>query len=505
MPHLSAPRVSLRRVAAILSVAACAAPSAASGQSPGYQIPSDNPFVGVAGARGEVYIYGMRNPYRWSFDRQTGDVYIGDVGGINEEITFLPRAAAAGANLGWNCFSGTVVLSGCTPLGYRPPAFEYPSGPDVVIGGYVVRDPALPSFLGQYLFGRFQMGIRRLGPGATGTDQPTGANVASVSALGEDGMGHLYAVSLNGPVFRLQQSGSNLTPVSIGTFTQPVAVAAPPGDSERLFIVEKPGRIQLRTGSQVSLFLDISNLVGDAGGEEGLLALAVAPDYPTSGRVFVYYTDNAGDLQLDEFRRTATGPDRSDPASRRPLLTIAHRQASNHNGGQLLFGPDNLLYLSTGDGGTQGDPEGDAQNLGSLLGKVLRIDPNPPAAPASQPPPVRPADTLAPRLRTRIKRRQRVLRLRGVVAYARCNEACTVASGGTLRIRSRQFRMLRASRAAQVTRSSRIKVRLTRRGTRALRRALRRNRRASVRMGLRATDRAGNRSRLVRGTVRVRR
>jgi glucose/arabinose dehydrogenase len=482
------------------------APAAAFGQAGvSYQVPPDNPFVGVPGARGEVYLYGMRNPYRWSFDRLTGDIYIGDVGGINEEITYLPRARAAGANLGWNCFSGTAVQSGCSPLGYFPPAFQYPSGPDVVIGGYVVRDPTLPSFQGQYLFGRFLMGVRRLGPGAAGTDQPTGANVTSVSALGEDGVGHLYAVSLTGPVYRLQQGvGANLMAVSVGTFTQPVAVAAPPGDPDRLFIVERPGRIQLRTGSQVSLFLDIANLVGDLGGEEGLLAFAVAPDYPMSGRVFAFYTDNAGDLQLDEFRRTATSPDRSDPTSRRPLLTIPHQQASNHNGGQLLFGPDGHLYLSTGDGGTQGDPEGDAQNLGSLLGKVLRIDPNPPppvpAAPAAPP-----ADTLAPRLRIRIKRRQRVLRLSGAVAYARCNEPCTIATGGKLRIGRKRFRMLRASQAAQVTRRSRIKVRLTRRGTRALRRALRRKRRASVRIGLRATDRAGNRSRLVRATVRVRR
>jgi glucose/arabinose dehydrogenase len=516
---LPAAGVRLGRVAATIASVALAAPAGAAAQAT-YRIPPDNPFVGVPGARGEVYLYGMRNPYRWSFDRQTGDIYVGDVGGIMEEITFLPRAIARGANLGWNCFSGTAVQSGCTPLQHVPPAFEYPSGPDVVIGGYVVRDPTLPSFQGQYLFGRFQTGIRRLGPGATGPEQATGANVTSVSGLGEDGLGRLYAVSLGGGVYRLQEQGGSLTASSIGSFTQPVAVAAPPGDSERLFIVEKPGRVQLRTGTQVSLFLDIADLVGDAGGEEGLLAFAVAPDYASSGRVFAFYTDNAGDLQLDEFRRTASSPARSDPASRRPVLTIPHRQASNHNGGQLLFGPDNYLYLSTGDGGPQGDPEGDAQNLGSLLGKVLRIDPTPAAGTGPQPvpptasaagtgpqrvPQAARADTTAPRLRTRVKRRQRVLRLRGAVAYARCDEACTVAAGGTLRIGRRAFRLRRVTRPIQVWRRGRLKVGLTRRSARALRKAVRRRRRASVRVRLRAVDLAGNRSPLVRATVRVRR
>jgi glucose/arabinose dehydrogenase len=501
--HLAAAGVS-----AACAVVALVAPAVASAQSPAYQIPPDNPFVSVPGARGEIYVYGMRNPYRWSFDRATGDIYVGDVGGIMEEITFLPRASARGANLGWNCFSGTAVQSGCTPLGYVPPAFQYASGPDVVIGGYVVRDPTLPSFQGQYLFGRFQMGqIWQLGPGATGSGQATGATVPNVSGLGEDGLGRLYAVSLGGGVYRLGQQGVSLTASSIGNFTQPVAVAAPWNDPDRLFIVERPGRIQLRTGTQVSLFLDITTLVGDSGGEEGLLAFAVAPDYATSGRVFAFYTDNAGNLQLDEFRRTTGGPDRSDPASRRPLLTIPHQPADNHNGGQLLFGPDGLLYLSTGDGGIQGDPEGDAQNLGSLLGKVLRINPNPPGGPAPQPlPPAAPApDRRAPRVRANIKRRQRVLRLRGVVAYARCNEACTLVAAGTLRVGRRAFRLRRATRTVRPSRRARLKVRLNRRSARALRRALRRGRRPSVRVRLRAADPAGNRSRLIRATVRVRR
>jgi hypothetical protein len=286
---------------------------------------------------------------------------------------------------------------------------------------------------------------------------------------------------------------------SIGSFSQPLAVAAAPGDTQRLFIVEKAGRVLVRTGTSVSEFLDISGLVSDTG-EQGLLALAVAPDYATSGRVFAFYTDNDGNLQLDAYTRTASGPDRSATSTRRPVLTIPHQPADNHNGGQLLFGPDGYLYLSTGDGGVEGDPEGDAQSLGSLLGKVLRIDVDP--APG---PPAALADTTAPTLRTRVKRRQRVLRRRGAVAYARCSEACSVVARGRLRVGKRALRMRPTSHAAQTRRRARLKVALTRRGRKALRRALRRGRRPVVRLTLRATDSAGNRSAAVRRRVRVRR
>jgi Glucose / Sorbosone dehydrogenase len=440
----------------------------------------------------EVYVSGMRNPYRWSFDRQTGDIYVGDVGGTNEEITYLPAAQARGANLGWNCFSGTAVQSGCTPANYFPPAYQYPSSPDVVIGGYLVRDPALPSFAGQYLFGRFDSGIiMKLGPGAAPPDADTELNIENVSGFGEDGAGHLYAISLAGPVYRLGESAGKLTKAPIGTFTQPVSVTAAPGETNELFIAEKPGRVIRWTPSGTSEVLDIRGLVADAG-EQGMLSVAVAPNYASSGRSFVFYTDNGGDLQVDELRGGV----------RTPVLTIQHDQASNHNGGQLLFGRDNALYLSTGDGGTQGDPEGDAQNLSSLLGKILRIDVGiPPAVAGGAPAP----DTTAPVMRVRVPSPQRVLRLRGAVAYARCSEACTLAAGGTLRIGSRRLLLRRAVGNAQPSPRTRLKVRLRRRAARLLRRALANGRRPRVQVRLRARDAAGNRSALVRRSLRVRR
>ena len=446
----------------------------------------------AAQAQPEVYASGMRNPYRWSFDRQTGDIYVGDVGGTNEEVTYLPAAQARGANLGWNCFSGTAVQAGCTPSNYFPPAYQYPSGPDVVIGGYLVRDPALPTFAGQYLFGRFDTGIiMKLGPGAAPPAVDTELNIANVSGFGEDGAGHLFATSLAGQVYRLGESAGKLTKAPIGTFTQPVAVAAAPGETNELFIAEKPGRVIRWTPSGTSVVLDIRDLVAEAG-EQGLLSVAVAPNYTSSGRIFVFYTDNGGDLQVDELRGGV----------RTPLLTIQHDQATNHNGGQLLFGPDNALYLSTGDGGTQGDPEGDAQNLSSLLGKILRIDVGiSPAAGGGAPAP----DTTAPVMRVRVPSPQRVLRLRGAVAYARCSEACTLAAGGTLRIGSRRLLLRRAVGSGQPSPRTRLKVRLRRRAVRLLRRALANGRRPRVQVRLRARDAAGNRSALVRRSLRVRR
>jgi glucose/arabinose dehydrogenase len=159
---------------------------------------------------------------------------------------------------------------------------------------------------------------------------------------------------------------------TVGTFSQPVYVTAPPGDPHRIFVVEQAGRIfEVRDGQkQTAPFLDIRSAV-KFGGEQGLLSMAFAPDYATSGRYYVYYTaPRAGDangsvITVAEF----------SPAGRRVVFTVDHPTNSNHNGGQLQFGPDGMLYAGTGDGGSANDPPGNAQNPGSNLGKLLRIDP----------------------------------------------------------------------------------------------------------------------------------
>ena len=157
----------------------------------------------------------------------------------------------------------------------------------------------------------------------------------------------------------------------IGRFDSPVYVATAPG-VKGVFVVEQPGRIVLLRKGRRRTFLDIRGEVL-FGGEQGLLSVAFDPDYRDSGLLYVYYVTNGGDIAIEEYRRASST--RADPGSARRVLTVPHPGESNHNGGQLQFGPDGLLYAGTGDGGGAGDPDDSAQDRTSLLGKLLRIDP----------------------------------------------------------------------------------------------------------------------------------
>jgi glucose/arabinose dehydrogenase len=168
--------------------------------------------------------------------------------------------------------------------------------------------------------------------------------------------------------------------VRVGSFSSPLYVTAPPGDRDRLFVVEQGGRIQVvRKGRRLRQpFLDISGEVL-SGGEQGLLSMAFAPDYATSGRFYVDYTDRNGDTHIAEFRRSASNPDRAVRSSER-LVLFQRQPEPNHNGGLVLFGPDGLLYVGFGDGGGADDrhgSRGNGQSLSTFLGKLLRIDPRP--------------------------------------------------------------------------------------------------------------------------------
>jgi len=165
-----------------------------------------------------------------------------------------------------------------------------------------------------------------------------------------------------------------LEPVVDG-LQRPVAVRAAGDGSGRLFVVEQSGRVRIvDSGSlQTIPFLDITDRVRDSSNEQGLLGLAFHPDFSKNGRFFVDYTDLAGDTVVSEFALATGDPNRGDPLSEAVILTI-EQPFSNHNGGDIAFGPDGYLWIATGDGGSGGDPQGNGQNPQSLLGKLLRVD-----------------------------------------------------------------------------------------------------------------------------------
>lgn len=170
--------------------------------------------------------------------------------------------------------------------------------------------------------------------------------------------------------------------------SDPVDLTAAPGDTSRIFIVEKTGTIRILRGGQILSrpFLDIESLVS-GGSEQGLLGLAFHPQYGTNRQFYVHYTDLAGDTRVFEYLASSSDPDTASASSRQILFV--DQPFSNHNGGQIAFGPnDGFLYIALGDGGDGGDPQGNGQNRNTLLGKILRIDVNsgsPYAIPADNP------------------------------------------------------------------------------------------------------------------------
>ena len=161
----------------------------------------------------------------------------------------------------------------------------------------------------------------------------------------------------------------------VGTFDRPLYVTSPPKDS-RVFVVEKPGRIKI---AGRGTFLDISSLVNSSGEEQGLLSMAFSPNYASNGLFYVYYTADDGDVKVVEYKRSSN-PDRASASSARPIWSAPHDHEF-HNGGQLQFGPDGMLYVSIGDNqdGTN------AQNLSVPYGKILRLNPATGGAAAGNP------------------------------------------------------------------------------------------------------------------------
>ena len=160
----------------------------------------------------------------------------------------------------------------------------------------------------------------------------------------------------------------------VASFDKPVYVHGPAGARNVVFVLEQEGRVKVLRGERKlsGSFLDISEDVSCCG-ERGLLSIAF-PDFRRDRRFYVYFTDDQGDIRIVEFKRRR-GSLKASEGSARNVLEIPHRRFANHNGGQLEFGRDGLLYVSTGDGGGSNDPQENAQDKGSLLGKLLRINP----------------------------------------------------------------------------------------------------------------------------------
>lgn len=161
-----------------------------------------------------------------------------------------------------------------------------------------------------------------------------------------------------------------LRAVRVGRFSAPTALAVRNGDTA-LYVAEKGGVVRALRDATMdpTPVLDLSGQVS-TGGEQGLLGLTFSPD---GARLYADYTDTAGDSHVVEYTFSAG---RADTSTRRELLFV-DQPFANHNGGQVIFGPDGFLYIGFGDGGGAGDPEGNAQRLDTLLGKILRIDPHP--------------------------------------------------------------------------------------------------------------------------------
>jgi len=162
------------------------------------------------------------------------------------------------------------------------------------------------------------------------------------------------------------------------TFTNPVELLAANDGSNRLFVLEQRGLVRVfpntGTTAQAETFIDISGRVA-SGGELGLLGMAFHPNFATNGQVFLHYTRRLNGQLQSVIARYQSDRNRADPASEEVLLAY-NQPFANHNAGSILFGKDGFLYITTGDGGSGGDPQNNAQNLGTLLGKILRIDVN---------------------------------------------------------------------------------------------------------------------------------
>ena len=289
-------------------------------------------------------------------------------------------------------------------------SFDYgtPSGPDAVTGGFVVHDPALTGLTGRYLYADFYGGnVRSLALDSRHPDEQTPAwTIPQLASFGEDASAGCTPSLAGNRSYRLV-AGATTGTLSEEELTGPFD--EPDRDRHlsrrRLASVRCRARRQGQAGGRRRRAQRSGTSTWDPGRpgrRAGLLSIVAAPDYASSGKVYVYYTDTGGDIRIDEFTRSAVDPEVADPATRRNVLTIEHAQIANHNGGQLHFGADGCLWVTTGDGGGPNDqfkrrpeprnaagedPADQSEPAGSRRSVVPGLPPPPRAAATRRTPP----------------------------------------------------------------------------------------------------------------------
>ncbi len=392
-----------------------------------YGVPANDPEARLgAGIRPEIRATGLRNPWRFSVDRATGDVFIGDVGqGAWEEVDVLP-AGQGGLDFGWSIMEGPdcYAVTDCDRTGLTLPvaAYSHAEGDCTIVGGHVYRGSAFPGLEGAYIYGDYCSGKLWVLPAAdaiaTGTSIPelVGQLDGSLSAFGEDEAGELYAVDLDGRVLRLSATIAGATasppPASSEPSTTPTAEPSrsPAGADRfragrvklrleqvadlgldafpiyltgdgtgqgRLYVPQRNGLIRImdKRGRNKGTLLDLRGRVGmQQGSERGLLGLAFHPRFAKNGKFYVHYNTPAGNTRIVEYRQRRAGQEVGAGSGR--VLFDFPRPEWNHNGGWIDFGPDGYLYIASGDGGgnSPGDPFGNGQDRNDLFGSILRID-----------------------------------------------------------------------------------------------------------------------------------
>lgn len=294
---------------------------------------------------------------------------------------------------------GVALLAGCggedggggnpNPPGNRPPSFTSAASANVAEGtaGTIytatASDPDGNPLTFSLAGGADQARFAITGAGALSFVTPPdfeapsdadGNNVYLVTIAVSDGT---TSVTLNLSITVTNAGPDGFRVARVGTgFSAPIALAGLPDGTGRVLVVERAGRIRILTpGSGAIAATPFLDIVGQTttDGERGLLGLALAPDFNATGTFYVFLTNTAGNIEIRRYRTLAGNRDQADPASGDIILVIPHNAASNHNGGWIEFGPDGLLYLGVGDGGS--GLGANARNLNLLLGKILRINP----------------------------------------------------------------------------------------------------------------------------------